>query len=167
MKKRKVTITLYRWAGKALRRKIESECPECDTSLKTLREVLASEFPEAPVELIVENWLDHFWRCLLKGAWHAPIIYVDRRLFSQGVVPDRDRFAAVVRRRLSRIAPVCPFCGRLISGDRYSLHRRSETRGRVLRFIREGHPQWISSDGLCRQCLRHFDQRRRSGDLLA
>jgi len=41
-----------------------------------------------PVSLRIFPWLDNWWKVILRGGWHAPILTVNKRVFSQGWVPD-------------------------------------------------------------------------------
>jgi hypothetical protein len=38
---------------------------------------------------------------LLKGGWHAPVVTIDGRVFSQGVVPDPERLRAALQEEMS------------------------------------------------------------------
>ena len=86
-KDRKVKLTIYRWAGKKGPFKISSECRECDITVPLVRKIAN----ETGSELEVKPWLDNFLEVLWKGGWHAPIITVSNKVFSQGVVPDEEK----------------------------------------------------------------------------
>ena len=52
-----------------------------------------SEFKKKSISFKVKPWLDNWWRIILKGAWHAPVIMVNGKVFSQGVTIKRKDFA--------------------------------------------------------------------------
>ncbi|MEK0326586.1 MAG: hypothetical protein QQN63_12885 [Nitrosopumilus sp.] len=43
--------------------------------------------PDIYIKLTVKPWLDNIFRILLKGGWHPPVVLVDGKRISQGVVP--------------------------------------------------------------------------------
>lgn len=166
MKGSKVRLTLYRWAGKKLFFEIRSGCEECDSSVRLIRDLVKDEFRDAPIQFKIRNWLDHLFECLLHGGWHPPLILINGRRFSQGVIPRGERLAAAIQKALEERYPTCPGCGRLVFDD-YFAHRESETQARILRFIRQEHPEWVQTDGVCQRCLSFLEQKIRSGSLIA
>lgn len=61
-------------------------CEECDQTIRLVRRVAADM--EGSVEVEVRPWLRYVFDALRRGGWHAPVVAIDGRLFSQGVVPD-------------------------------------------------------------------------------
>lgn len=82
------SIKYYRWAGEFFGFRIATQCEECDITRAVLGRLMDGPFRDKPVRLNVAPWLNNWWRILWRGAWHAPIIMINGRVFSQGVVPD-------------------------------------------------------------------------------
>ena len=93
----KVRVTIYRYGGRLLLYRITQDCEECELSVHMARGI-ARELGEDKVEIEVKPWLDHFFEALLKGGWHTPIILINGRKYSQGVVPQREEFREAIRR---------------------------------------------------------------------
>lgn len=78
-----VVITQYKWAGSWGPIKIKSHCEECDLTTHNLRALIEKEFKGKNIVFEIKPWLDNFWYCLMRGAWHPPIIMVNGKLFFQ------------------------------------------------------------------------------------
>ncbi len=91
---------MYRWAGSKFGITIKNECEECEINTGILEDMRQKEFLGKPVEIEKKPWLTHLWESLRHGGWHAPVVIVDGRLFSQGVVLDRDKLAELVSKLL-------------------------------------------------------------------
>ncbi len=87
-KKKTVRLTLYRYAGKFLFFRIKKRCKECDISYVILQRLMTEQLLGKPVSLRIVPWLDNFWKIIWRGGWHAPILTVNGKVFSQGRVPD-------------------------------------------------------------------------------
>ncbi|MCH7604717.1 hypothetical protein IID24_01905 [Patescibacteria group bacterium] len=87
-----VVITMYRWAGSKFGITIKSECKECEINTGILEDLKQKEFAGKPVVIEIKPWLTYLWDSLKRGGWHAPVMLVNGRIFSQGVVIDRERF---------------------------------------------------------------------------
>ena len=87
-KSKTVKLKLYRYAGKFLLFRIKNRCQECDTTYAILHRLMGEELSEKPVSLQIVPWLDNFWKIIWRGGWHAPILTINGRVFSQGKVPD-------------------------------------------------------------------------------
>ncbi len=48
------------------------------------------ELDDPAIRLDVKPWMLNFWKPILRGGWHAPILTIDGRVFSQGVIPQRE-----------------------------------------------------------------------------
>ena len=79
-----VKVTLYRWAGAWGPFKVKIPCGECSLTLDVIQDTLDQELAGVPVTLAVREWLSAWWRPLVKGGWHAPIVMVEGRVVSQG-----------------------------------------------------------------------------------
>lgn len=78
-----VTITEYVWSGQYGPFKISSHCEECEITWAILTNMKDNEFKGLEVEIEQKPWLDNWWYCLRRGAYHAPIIMVDGEKFHQ------------------------------------------------------------------------------------
>jgi glutaredoxin len=87
-KKQTVELTLYRYAGKFLFFRIKNRCTECDITYVILQRLMNEQLHGKPVSLRIVPWLDNFWKVIWRGGWHAPILTVNGKVFSQGKVPD-------------------------------------------------------------------------------
>jgi glutaredoxin len=81
---RPLKITLFRWAGSWGPFSIKIPCGECSLTKDVILDTLKSELKGIPVELDIREWLTEWWRPLLSGGWHAPIVMVDGKVISQG-----------------------------------------------------------------------------------
>ncbi|MEK6977104.1 MAG: hypothetical protein AABX40_01720 [Candidatus Hydrothermarchaeota archaeon] len=95
----KAKVTIYRYGGRFLFYRITQDCEECELSVRMARGI-ARELGEEKVEIEVKPWLDHFMEALLKGGWHTPIILINGRKYSQGVVPQRAEFMEAILRAM-------------------------------------------------------------------
>jgi len=98
---KQVTITMYRWAGKKLFFEIKSTCEECDLNTEILKDMQQKEFKNKNVTITFEPWLTCLWYALRHGGWYCPVVIVDDKLFSQGVVIDRKKLADLVESKLA------------------------------------------------------------------
>ena len=48
----------------------------------------------------------------------------------------------------------CPLCHEEIERDLVVF--RNHTDKHILEEIKKGHPEWVESDGVCRQCVEYF-----------
>ena len=82
-----VSVVVYRITEKQLFFHVDaSYSKESDITVRRLIEVSAN-LPDIRVKLSVKPWLDNIFRVLLKGGWHPPVVLVDGKRISQGVVP--------------------------------------------------------------------------------
>ena len=95
-----VEIIQYKWAGKWGSVKIKIECGECSVTEGTIESVIAEEFQGQEISFKVLPWLDNWWKVILKGGWHAPIITVNGKIIEQGKVLDRGLLAYHIRQAL-------------------------------------------------------------------
>ncbi len=87
--KTSVNITVYRWAGSWGPFKIKIPCGECALTKDVIEDTVHKELAGIPVETEFREWLTQWWKPLLKGGWHAPIVMVDGKVISQGVALNR------------------------------------------------------------------------------
>jgi len=84
-----VTITVFRWAGAWGPFKIKIPCGECSLTTDVIADTLDNELSGIDVGVDARDWLTQWWKPLLKGGWHAPIVLVDGKLVSQGAALNR------------------------------------------------------------------------------
>lgn len=94
--KKTVRLTLYRYAGKFLFFRIKKRCKECDISYVILQQLMTEQLLGKPVSLRIVPWLDNFWKIIWRGGWHAPILTVNGKVFSQGRVPEIPKLLSVI-----------------------------------------------------------------------
>lgn len=74
-------------------------------SVGLARSVVKQLRAEDSVTVAVKPWLNNLLGCLLRGSWHPPVITINGRRFSQGVVPDRQQLADAVTKQLKVSQP--------------------------------------------------------------
>ncbi|MCP4433529.1 MAG: glutaredoxin [Gammaproteobacteria bacterium] len=84
-----VNILVYRWAGSWGPFKVSIPCGECALTHDVISDTIDNELAGIPVQVTTLDWLDHWWKPLLKGGWHAPIVLVEGRVISQGAALNR------------------------------------------------------------------------------
>lgn len=101
-----ITITEFIWAGKWGPFRIRSHCAECSITEQRIRHLLRPFRGKAT--FAVKPWLDNWWYCLMRGAWHPPIIMVNGKKFHQfqrrRPLFDERKLAAHIRRLALRHA---------------------------------------------------------------
>ena len=84
-----INITVYRWAGAWGPFKITIPCGECSLTKDVIADTIDNELSGISVEVEMRDWLTQWWKPILKGGWHAPIVLVDGKLVSQGAALNR------------------------------------------------------------------------------
>ena len=117
-----VRVTLYRWAGKWGPFKVKIPCGECALTKDVIEDTFKTELAGIPVELDVREWLSEWWKPLPKGGWHAPIVFVEKKLISQGYALNRGVLAEAIIKEYAERSSVsgnhvygketCPHCKR-------------------------------------------------------
>lgn len=82
------TITVYPITGHQLGplRIPHRLCEECDLTIGVVRSV-AADLGRDDIDVVIKPWLRHLVDALRRGGWHAPVVTIDGKVFSQGVVP--------------------------------------------------------------------------------
>jgi glutaredoxin len=122
MENNRVIVTLFRWAGAWGPFKVKIPCGECSLSKDVILDTLSTELAGIPVDLDIRDWLSEWWKPLVKGGWHAPIVIVDGKVIAQGHALNRGVLTQAVIEAHSRTAVVtgnhlfgketCPHCKR-------------------------------------------------------
>lgn len=82
-------VTVYPITGKQLFFRVpESWCRECDLAVRAVERVIDGR---DDVELRIKPWWNHLFDALRRGGWHAPVVTIDGKVFSHGVVPDEEQ----------------------------------------------------------------------------
>lgn len=79
-----ISIQVYRWAGSWGPFKVSIPCGECSLTKDIIQDTIDNELEGISVNLDIRDWLSEWWKPLLKGGWHAPIIMVEGKIISQG-----------------------------------------------------------------------------------
>jgi len=96
---RKVQITIYRFTGKQWFFTIPKDwCVECDLLVDMVQDVVKELGIEEKVDLKIRPWFPWAWFVFLRYfVWHAPMLIVNGKLISQGIVPERQRVADALK----------------------------------------------------------------------
>jgi len=115
-----VKVTLFRWAGAWGPFTVRIPCGECALTLDIIRDTLETELAGIPVELDIREWLTEWWKPLLQGGWHAPIVIVEGKVVSQGVALNRGVLTQAVNAAYAKKSEItgshlfgkegCPHC---------------------------------------------------------
>ncbi len=100
-KKKAVRLTLYRYAGKFLFFRIKKRCRECDISYVIIQRLMNEQLRGKPASLRIVPWLNNWWKIIWSGGWHAPILAVNGKVFSQGKVPDIPKLLSTIGKILN------------------------------------------------------------------
>ena len=100
----KVEIVVYRFTGRQLFFEVPQKwCEECDTTIGLARSVLRELGLENDrrVRLVIKPWMINLFEALAAGGWHPPVLLINGQVFSQGIVPDRQRLKTLLTRLLN------------------------------------------------------------------
>ncbi len=85
-----VHIIIYRITGKQLFFRIpEKVCEECDLSVAIVRRVVEELGAQDKIKVTVKPWINNLIGCLFWWSWHPPVVTINGKRFSQGVVPNK------------------------------------------------------------------------------
>lgn len=117
-----IKITVYRWAGAWGPFKVNIPCGECSLTKDVILDTMENELDGIPIELDMRDWLTEWYKPLLKGGWHAPIIMVEGRIIAQGSALNRGLLTQAVIESHSKRSDItgnhvfgkktCPHCVR-------------------------------------------------------
>ena len=96
---KKVQITIYRFSDKQGLFTIPKDwCLECDLLVDMVQDVVKELGVEEKVDLKIRPWFLWAWLPFFRYfAWHAPILVINGKLISQGIVPERQRVAGELK----------------------------------------------------------------------
>lgn len=85
-------IRIYRFTGNQGFFKIPKKwCEECDLLIRLVKKTVKELDIESKTKITIKPWFLWWWQSLfLYLAWHAPILTINGKLISQGIVPKKD-----------------------------------------------------------------------------
>jgi glutaredoxin len=117
-----VIITVYRWAGSWGPFSVKIPCGECSLTKDVIADTIETDLEGIPVKFIMKDWLNEWWKPLVKGGYHAPIVIVDEKIISQGRALNRGLLTEAVIEAYAKKSSVtenivfgkesCPHCKR-------------------------------------------------------
>jgi len=117
-----IALTLYRWAGAWGPFRVSIPCGECSLTKDVIQDTLDTELKGIEVTLDIRDWLSEWWKPLMKGGWHAPIVMVEGKVISQGAALNRGILTQAIIEASSHKIPLtgnhvygkasCPHCAR-------------------------------------------------------
>ncbi len=103
-----IEILIYRITGKQFFFNVpDAMCEECELTVGLTKKVLLElgvGKGDTRVNLTVKPWWEHSVEALSKGGWHAPVLMIDGKIFSQGVVPNKPKLKEYLEEKLSHFA---------------------------------------------------------------
>jgi glutaredoxin len=122
MSQHPIVVTVFHWAGSWGPFKIKIPCGECALTKDVILDTIEIELSGLSVELELREWLSEWWKPLLRGGWHAPIVMVEGRVISQGSALNRGVLTQAVIEAYASSMPIkgnhlfgkksCPHCER-------------------------------------------------------
>jgi len=64
---------------------------------------VAKKIDDSKINIEIKPWFNYMLKVLLKGGWHPPIVMVNGRIFSQGIVPDAKKLESKIRQEVKLI----------------------------------------------------------------
>ena len=96
-------VTVYPMTGRQLFFSVpHAICEECDLTVRLVQRV-AADLPH--VEVRIKPWFSHLFDALRRGGWHPPVVTVNGRITTQGIVPDEERLRRALARTEDGAAP--------------------------------------------------------------
>lgn len=80
-------------------------CEECDLTIRLVRQVV-DELSRDDIQVEVKPWLRHMTDALRRGGWHPPVVTIDGKVFSQGVVPGAEELKRALAEASEPVANV-------------------------------------------------------------
>jgi glutaredoxin len=108
MKSEKIEINQYKWAGNWGPFKIKIPCGECAVTENIINDVIENDFLEQKdlLKFEVKEWLPNWWKLLLRGGWHAPIVTINKKVIFQGQAIDRGFLASEIRKEIVKFTKI-------------------------------------------------------------
>lgn len=97
-----VHLVLYKITGNQLFFNVPSSvCEECDLTVNTVKKML-NEINDPRIIFEIKPWMDNLFSALKKGGWHPPVLMINERIFSQGIVPEVQKLQEDVIKELQK-----------------------------------------------------------------
>lgn len=99
----KVEIKIYRFTGRQLFFTIpEFVCHECDMVIRLVNRIVGKMESEL-VTVHVYPWFNNILTSLKKGGWHPPVVMINGKIFSQGIVPDEQELEEKILEEIQKL----------------------------------------------------------------
>lgn len=97
-------VVIYRFTGRQGFFKVPAKwCKECDLLVDQTKKTIAELGLENRIRLKILPWWLWFWKPLISHfAWHAPILVINDKLASQGVLLEKGKLIEALRRSVSK-----------------------------------------------------------------
>jgi len=115
-----VKIDYYRYAGRFLFYKAKDRCLECEMTYSILHRLDAEVFSGKNIKINIKPFFNHLIPLFFKKAYRPPLVYINDKLFSQGIVPD----ARILIRKIGTILEDREI---LESADSFANYRKSKS----------------------------------------
>ena len=79
----------------------DSWCEECDLTVRGVQSALQAADPDGSLSFAAKPWLANAGPALRRGGWHPPVVLIEGKVFSQGVVPGREQLTDRLREMAS------------------------------------------------------------------
>jgi hypothetical protein len=104
----KMEVVIYKFTGwQGLFKIPEAWCRECDLLVRATQRALEQTGIRDSARFVIRPWFLWFWKPLRRGAWRAPILTINGRVVSQGIVPPVERIVEEMRREARERAQSC------------------------------------------------------------
>lgn len=96
----KIKIIIYRFSGRQGFFTIPKKwCEECDLLISFTKQVVKEIKMEGRVKFIIRPWFLWFWLPGLRYfVWHAPILIIDSKVVSRGIVPSQEEVKEALKK---------------------------------------------------------------------
>jgi len=92
-----IDIIIYKMTGRQLFFNVpEKVCEECDLTVAMVKNV-AKRMKDIKINIEVKQWFNNLLPVILKGGWHPPVVLVNGKIFSQGIVPDAEKLESKIK----------------------------------------------------------------------
>lgn len=87
-----IEVTIYRFTGRQGFFMIPKKwCEECDMLVAIVKNTIKGLGIEDKTQLTIKPWFLWWWQPFFAYlAWHAPILVINGKLISQGIVPNKE-----------------------------------------------------------------------------
>ncbi len=100
-----VHIVIYRITGKQLFFRIPKKvCEECDLSVATVHRVVEELCAQDNIKITVKPWINNLISCLFWWSWHPPVVTINGKRFSKGVVPNKVQLLNTLSSQLNEVS---------------------------------------------------------------